>query len=836
MTAATPPLFSHRLEDLSLDSTSSSHDVIGSGVEGVEVRIHHCNVWTQVPLSLSLCVRQVSFALSSPDLTAVRMTAATPPLFSHRPSAFSLDSTSSSHDVIGSGVEGVGQTEDGEMDLHLQSSLSRSAQLTSGRKHIEEMENVRTHLQSILRNTLTSADRHDFLTPASQHFLDDSHESDATSHLLSAGLSVGGVEQLFPRYSRLHADSSGAASELQVLRESLDRERERRKVCEQQVVSLHSKVLQFQQQLTLAVAADRKKDIMIEQLDKTLVKVVEGWKRHDQERNEEMKHLQEEKEMAERTRNTHKQALSRVEQNLSQVEEKLNQEQKHKQELQKTNKHLEQEVHELRLHVEELQQEEQKLRRDTDRLREQLHKLQTESHDTRTHAQQLQQQLTHATQNLHTHTEQVKQEVAAREEAESRTQQIQEELEQIRRERDALRVDRVLEQTRFEAQKSQMEAEFRLSLERQINERLTAIQEENATHNAQLRQQHRKQLLDLSARHERELVAQLDQFRTQLQEKDDKLQHLTHSYQHKLSEMQEELVSMAASKRKLEAQREELVSRLQGMMRSHWAEALRLLTNQEQMESVLSHVPQWEASKTSSSPPKSDTHASAPQAVVLHLSREKERGMRSEEQETRAQRETSSHSEFGLLNCSTSFCPLEPVLEHTDMTALSDCSGLWVRPAFSENETMKERNEETREAQMKQILNHSQCESNQIRVMQKQSHAPTDTRTNHSSSADSGRGRGGASGVWYSSDSEKAPPIRDEAPPNRMRVSSLNEDRQSEHAHPTDTPSDWATGRWGSTATAGFQGRRGACLKAPPGGWAGLQKTDRMLIGIYGVL
>lgn len=51
----------------------------------------------------------------------------------------------------------------------------------------------------------------------------------------------------------------------------------------------------------------------------------------------------------------------------------------------------------------------------------------------------------------------------------------------------------------------------------------------------------------------------------------------------RLSEMQEELLSMAVSKRKLETQREELVSRLQGMMRSHWAEALRLLTNQEQV-------------------------------------------------------------------------------------------------------------------------------------------------------------------------------------------------------------------------------------------------------------
>ncbi|XP_048034328.1 centrobin isoform X2 [Megalobrama amblycephala] len=652
--------------------------------------------------------RQVSFALSSPDLTAVRATAATPPLLSHRLEDCSLDSAST-RDVIGSGEEGVESEVDelsGEMDLHLQNSLSKSTQLSSGRRHIEEMESVRTHLQSILRPTQTAANRHDFLTPASQHFLDDSHESDATSHLLSA-VCLGGVEELFPRYSRLHVDSSGAASELQVLRESLQRERDRRKVCEQQVASLHSRVLQFQQQLTLAVAADRKKDIMIEQLDK------------------------------------------------------------------------EQQVYDLRVRVEDLQQEEQKLRRDGDRDREQLHKLQTESHNTRTqlqqHIQELQQQLQELQQQLHTHTDQVKQEVAAREEAESRTQRLQEELETCRRERDAQRVERAMEQTRFEAQKSQMEAEFRLSLEQQLTERLTAVQEENAAHNTQLRQQHRKQLLDLSARHEREQAAQLDLFRTQLQERDDKLQHLTHTYQHKLSEMQEELVSMAASKRKLETQREELVSRLQGMMRSHWAEALRLLTNQEQMESVLSPIHRWEMPKTSSSPPKSDTRVSAaPQAVVLHLSREKERGMRAEEPETRSHRETSSNTEF-----STSFCPLEPQLDHTDLTALSDCSGLWARPVFAEDETMKDRKEETRETQtnlnLKQILNHSQCEPKQ-----KLSHAPTDTRTNHSSAAESGLDRGGASGRLYYIDAEKAPPTRDEAPPSRTRVSSLNEDRQSE--------------------------------------------------------
>lgn len=40
---------------------------------------------------------------------------------------------------------------------------------------------------------------------------------------------------------------------------------------------------------------------------------------------------------------------------------------------------------------------------------------------------------------------------------------------------------------------------------------------------------------------------------------------------------------MESSKRKLEAQRAELVSRLQELLRSHWTEALRLLANQNQV-------------------------------------------------------------------------------------------------------------------------------------------------------------------------------------------------------------------------------------------------------------
>ncbi|KAI7789840.1 putative centrobin-like, partial [Triplophysa rosa] len=173
----------------------------------------------------------------------------------------------------------------------------------------------------------------EFGAPVSQHLLVESPDSDCTSHLLGGAVSLGEMDELFPLYSRLHVDSSRSVSELQVLRDSLERERSRRKVCEQQVASLQNKVLQVQQQFTLAVAADRKKDIMIEQLDKTLVKVVEGWRRHDQDRSDEIKLLQDEKQKAETTLHKQKEALSCV-------EETLNKEQKHNQELQDTNTKL----------------------------------------------------------------------------------------------------------------------------------------------------------------------------------------------------------------------------------------------------------------------------------------------------------------------------------------------------------------------------------------------------------------------------------------------------------------------------------------------------------------
>ncbi|ETE63173.1 Centrobin, partial [Ophiophagus hannah] len=141
-------------------------------------------------------------------------------------------------------------------------------------RHISEMENVRCHLQSMLRGsrdvpvTLESLEHKD----------DDSFESDSTGALLNARPlhdvsppgSLASFEDLFPRYTSLrlgHFHNQVSQLDPRLLKDALEKEQARRK-----------------QQLAVAISADKRKDSMIEQLDKTLAKVVEGWNQQQAER------------------------------------------------------------------------------------------------------------------------------------------------------------------------------------------------------------------------------------------------------------------------------------------------------------------------------------------------------------------------------------------------------------------------------------------------------------------------------------------------------------------------------------------------------------------------
>ncbi|XP_045070050.1 centrobin-like [Coregonus clupeaformis] len=606
--------------------------------------------------------RQVSFQFSS-QLGGEGGGKARPPLNLHTPSPGGKQEEGEEERVL---VE--------EMGVNLQTSVDYSNRLTNGRRHIQDMENVRAHLQTMLRSTPTlEADEGSSVTGSPNQ----SFNSDSTSQLLSGG--VGGIEELFPRYSsRLRSDSVFSSPETTVLRESLDRERTSRK----------SKALELQQRLALAMSADRKKDIMIEQLDKTLAKVVEGWRKHEQEKSEGVKRLQQEKELAERRHTQQQESLAQLEQSLAQVAEALEQEKKHSDELQRTNRQLVSVCERDGLHLQAqeaqaaltcLQEQTANERRS---LEDQTVQLANQLQEERECKQQEEQHLVEVRQEL----EEVRGELAK---VRGRLLQLEEEEVDSRRERDTERMDWALEQARFEAQRSQLEVKLK-----QETERLSALQQEHIA----LKEQHRKQLLDLSARHERELSSQLQQHQ----------QHtltLTQDYQTRLAHSKQQSVLLEESRRRLEVQREELVSRLQSLLRSHWTEALRLLSTQAEGSSLPSlwdepkdwmnqHLLQKPSSSHITAQYRAAAHthmvqreqegeevarlAQDAQAVVLRLSRE--RGGLSGEGEARAITEGRERGwgrgaggeESGILsvlNHTLSFNPLEPQLDTTNMTA-----------------------------------------------------------------------------------------------------------------------------------------------------------------------
>ncbi|KAI5096174.1 centrobin isoform X1 [Silurus meridionalis] len=391
---------------------------------------------------------------------------------------------------------------------------------------------------------------------------------------------------------------------------------------------------------------------------------------------------------------------------------------------------LEQEVQRLRAELEEKKAEVERLQTHSLDLQQQLEQHNLESKHTHAH---LQQELKLLTQQLETERERVGQEVQLHEETQSRLQQLQQDLEETRRERDTARVDRALDQARFEAQRSQWDVELRLVVEQQ---------------------------------------------------------------------------------------REELVSRLQGMMRSHWAEALRLLTNQEQIEGF-THLSLQDISKPHSSLQTQDTSVcstactlstAAPQAVVLQLCRDRERGIRGKGDSGGDRGRVES--DFSLLNHSQTFSPLEPVLDDTHLTAGHD---LWDRSVGAErhivdngNEGGRVQTEKERVGEMSQsgenLTLHSThfhtqelySDMNQNRIHSdhqvnrqqfpnssvhpsvtlnptlrpNQTHSSTDIRANHSSDKGAGRCNTGT----------RAPPTEEQtlrAPPPVSKTSSCDK-RQNE--------------------------------------------------------
>ncbi|XP_058875847.1 centrobin isoform X2 [Acipenser ruthenus] len=490
--------------------------------------------------------------------------------------------------------------------------------LQNGTRCISDMESVRSHLQTILKGSADPPHRGS-LAPVSLQQQEEggddaSFESDSTASLLNARplqeessppLSVSGLEGLFPRYSRLHADRTGlpsSSSSGQILRDSVEKERTRRRHCEKQIQNLHNKTLELQQQLALAVSADRKKDIMIEQLDKTLAKVVEGWKKHEAEKNDAVKRLQEEKEAAERAQAEQQKVLVQFEESLAQAVEAMALEQKQAAHLQKEKLLLGEELAGLQRQVEEHRQRGRALQEEleeagrarllAERQGEAVRDTLGEQRDAwarreRELEERLAQQEADFSRQLQTEKERQERESQRVQDShqvllsvQAEVQRLETELETAQRDRDTLRMEMSLAEARFETHRLKMESELKISLEQQVTDRLAPLHQEHAEQASALREQHRKQIMELSAHQQSELSNQLAQFRAELQEREERHRRITEEYEMRLVKSQEEISELQAGKRKAESQRTDLVKRLQSMMQSHWNEAHKVLMTQ----------------------------------------------------------------------------------------------------------------------------------------------------------------------------------------------------------------------------------------------------------------
>ncbi|XP_035303493.1 centrobin isoform X5 [Cricetulus griseus] len=526
-----------------------------------------------------------------------------------------------------------------ELSRSLSVGLENNLKKKDGSKHIFEMESVRGQLQTMLHTSRDTTYR-DPLIPGtgSERREEDSFDSDSTATLLntrplqdlSPSSSAQALEELFPRYTSLRPGAPANPPDFQGLRDALDSELTRRKHCERHIQSLQTRVLELQQQLAVAVAADRKKDIMIEQLDKTLARVVEGWNRHEAERTEVLRGLQEERQAAELTRSKQQEAVTRLEQSLSEAMEALTREQEGTRLQQREREALEEERQALTLRLEVEQQQCRALQEERDEARAgqlnehcKLEALQValeeerqawtqQEHQLKKHLQALQEE---GQAQLEREKGNSQREAQAAREAQqqsvllqSEVRRLEGELDTVRRERDALQLEMSLVQARYESQRIQMESELAVQLEQRVTERLAEAQENSLRQAASLRDHHRKQLQELSGQHQQELATQLAQFKVEMAEREERQQQVAQDYELRLAREQARVRDLKSGNQQLEEQRVELVERLQAMLQAHWDEVNQLLSttllppNPQQSREVRDDLPGASSVLRSASP------------------------------------------------------------------------------------------------------------------------------------------------------------------------------------------------------------------------------------------
>ncbi|KAL8559233.1 hypothetical protein ACOMHN_040357 [Nucella lapillus] len=500
---------------------------------------------------------------------------------------------------------------------------------------VQGMEEVRSALQNMLRlpREVASFDHRsfDFADSASDLLMDRPppahyhHPEGDTSSV--SGFRGQGPEEMsemmesFPSFSfRMLSDMStvsGAADrslqgENAYLREHLEKERYRRKHCEQQIQHLNAKLLEVQQQLAVAVSTDKRKDIMIDQLDKQLAKVVEGWKKREAEKDEYMSMVMKEKAQIEDTLQKQQNMIDSFEKELACTVEELKQEKENSAQLVDSMKEQLASSSQSQRHAEDMlaaekeratlmEKEWDQLKESRDLAEKRAQQAQERLHQEQDSWYQREQELVHKIDQVKDanfkvmQMERVKLEEQTRKAEEmeenvhtatTEIKRLEMEVDSAVREKESLKVEMALMEAKFESSQRTLQADLQATYEKEMGEAVSEVKRRAHQEQEEQGERHRHLVEELHQRHQRDTDQQMASLRQELSRREEDLKQQVAELETRLNESRQEISALKQAKQKLESQRLEVLNKLQVIMQSQWNEAVSLLVTTPQRKTL----------------------------------------------------------------------------------------------------------------------------------------------------------------------------------------------------------------------------------------------------------
>ncbi|EDV21224.1 uncharacterized protein TRIADDRAFT_60224 [Trichoplax adhaerens] len=369
--------------------------------------------------------------------------------------------------------------------------------------------------------------------------------------------------------------------------------------CESQIYSLNAKLLEIQQQLAVARSSERKKDMMIEQLDKSVGSVLEKWKLRDAERTESIKRLTNERDTIRQAHLRQQEVLSKFEQDMAQAVEAFSKEQKRANQAEKEKQIQVQKLLQEREHINQEKERHRMLEVERNLIQQNLEAVCNEKsalekllEEERLLRQTMQQDWSIKEDKLKDEQRQMSKEAkgeldkykalfkeaeVSMESADNEIHKLKNELDTSKRAYESLKVEMSLMEAEHETSLSKQRTDIVSELELQLSTKLKETEETAVKNISQLRDNHKQQIVTLKDKHKQEIEALASEYSQEMTLKANTLKTTIDDYEGRLQSLQNRLTEEEQYRNERERQRNDLMLRLQTLMQSHCNEAVKLI-------------------------------------------------------------------------------------------------------------------------------------------------------------------------------------------------------------------------------------------------------------------